>query len=512
MRRTLVLASIACLSPALVSGCFSGSSGGSSPDANFTQPDGETFDSSMNEPDASVDSSTPDVTVEAAMSDSGAHEAEAGPSPVVVNVTSASGPENGVVVVFQDASGNVVSPTTTMGSGTASFLAAAGSQVTVVMGSAASPYLVTIQGIAPGDVLAVYDPTADLAYAGDQVNVGSVPNQPAASSYTVDLGGTGSASTSANFPIVATAAPGSVAGGQVSVLVTANGVPDGGSEYTWQTGLALSDAGPVDAAITNPWTSAIATVDMTGTLPASAYQLYGTAQLEMIAGGVPFGASGGTPTQWLLDPDAGLNATFTYPQGFAASVQIETGLYANTTYPNVPVSTVATRSAPTADASIAVDYSQLPPPLASAMVDTTNPVQPVVTWSPNDAGALAGSDGIVLSLLWQSNPNTRWGGMWTFVAPPTSTQVQVPLLPSTVTAFVTDGGATFEQPPTVAYVHTSFVGGYAALRALAGTAGLTSLMIAADRSTTGGYFGGSVVPPLPADGTLQLSAVTRAGD
>jgi hypothetical protein len=90
--------------------------------------------------------------------------------------------------------------------------------------------------------------------------------------------------------------------------------------------------------------------------------------------------------------------------------------------------------------------------------------------------------------------------------------VQVPLLPTGVTAFATDGGAYFASVPTVAYVQTSFVTGYAGLRAQAATAGLTSLMVAADQSNNGGYLNGSIVPPLPADGTLQMSAVTRAGD
>ncbi len=251
-------------------------------------------------------------------------------------------------------------------------------------------------------------------------------------------------------------------------------------------------------------------MDLAGTVPASAYQLYGTAQLEMIVGGVPFGASGGTTGQYVSQPDAGLSATFSYPVGFASGVQLETGLYNNNTYPAVGMSTAATRSAQGADASIAVDYGQLLPPLASATLDATNPAQPIVTWSPNDAGVLASTDGIVVSILWEVG--NGWNGVWTFVAPPTSTQVQVPLLPTGVTAFVTDGGAYFAQVPTVAYVQTSFVTGYAALRAQAGTAGLTSLMVAADQSNNGGYLGGGVVPPLPADDTLQMSAVTRGGD
>lgn len=515
MRRNVVLRSLLSTLPALaLAGCFGSSSGGGGPDANFTQPDGEAFDSSMTEPDSSVDSSTTDVTTEAAPPvDSGLHEAaveaEAGPSPVVVNVTNAAGPENGVTVVFQDASGNVVMPATTV-SGSASYLAAAGSQVTVVMGSAALPYLVTIQGIAPGDVLAVYDPTADLAYVGDQVNVGAVPTPPESESYSAALG-VGCSNTLAYFPIVTPVGPGCVVDGQVQVLVTANDVMSGGSEYTWQKGLALSDAGVTDAAVTNPWSSSVATVDLAETLPAYSYELYGTASLEMVSGGIPFTVSGEIEEQYITQVDAGLQASFSYPVGFPDGVQLETGLYSQNEYPGIGITTVATRSAPGADASVAVDLSQLPPPLTGATVDTTNPAQPVITWSPNDAGALAASDGLVVSLLWEVGSGNA-SGVWTFVAPPSATQVQVPLLPSTVTAFATDGGVFFDNPPTVAYVNTSIVGGYAALRAQAGTAGLTSVMVAADTSNNGGYLGGPIVPPLPANGTLQMTAVTRSGD
>jgi hypothetical protein len=516
MRRASILRSFSLLPIVASAGCFAASSGGAGPDANFTV-DGEAFDSSMNEPDASVDSSTADVTTEAAPVESGLPEAapaeaEAGPPIVAVRVTNASGPESGITVVFQDASGNVVMATTTGATGIASFLAAAGSQVTVVMGTAAAPYLLTIQGIAPGDVLAVYDPTIDLSYDGEQVNVASVPGPPEAVDFTVSLGNN-CTNTLATFPILTSVGPGCVAQGDVSVMVTANNLMTGGSAYAWQKGLSMSGAGDagVDADIPDAWSSATSSLAFTGTLPDGSLGQSGTAQLEMIANAVPFAASGGTPNLYIGNPTNGLNAAFTYPTGFADAVQLETGLYSTNTYPIIPIAVVATRTAPADDASVGFDYGTLPPMLSTATIDdTTNPAQPIVTWTPNDAGALANTDGVVVSLLWpvQNMPS----GVWTIVAPPTSQQVQVPLLPAGTTAFATDGGVPFANPPTVAFVQASFLSGYPALRAQAGTAAVTSVMIAYDQDNNGGYLGGVVAPPLPVNGTLQMTAITRSGD
>jgi len=58
----------------------------------------------------------------------------------------------------------------------------------------------------------------------------------------------------------------------------------------------------------------------------------------------------------------------------------------------------------------------------------------------------------------------------------------------------------------VAIVQATFFQGYAGLRAQAGVAGLTALISAS-------YGGGQVVlPPLTADGTLQMSAISTNGD
>jgi hypothetical protein len=496
-------------------GCFSSSSSGGPP-TNFTEPDsGTSFDSG-----APVDSSVADVAADVTV-DSSVPEASVDSSPigadtgtlsVTVVVTNASGPEPGVTVAFQDATGNVLSSELTGTAGTASSVALDGSQVTVVMGTPALPYLFTIQGVAPGDVLAVYDPSADVPYVlnRSQLTITSVPSAPSGTEdYALQTGGYyyGGIPTTEGFPDTVTPYVGSVVGGEVSVLVTA--VNPSGNSYTWQKGIALSDdGGGASAAFTGSWDASANNLAVTGAnVPTFAQGFRSSESLSMVVNGVPYtqAYNGG-----FAQDDAGLYWPFTYPAGFADSVQVEDNV-ANFGSNLVYVSAIASRSAPTAgDAGVTLDLSQLLPPMTGASIDRTNPSQPIVTWSPTDAGALAGSDGVVIALAWGYDPSSP--GSWTIVAPPTATQVQVPLLPASAGAFTPDGGTSFAFP-TVAFVHATFLGSYPALRAQAGTAGLTTMMVGDILLGGGGFLTGQpIVPPLSANGTLVMSAATQQGD
>lgn len=89
-------------------------------------------------PPLSEDSGTPpgqDATVppvDSGGSDAGVNASDssvdAGPQPVTVNVLLAGAPESGVLVVFQDASGAVVTTATTGATGSVSQLVVAGSR------------------------------------------------------------------------------------------------------------------------------------------------------------------------------------------------------------------------------------------------------------------------------------------------------------------------------------------------------------------------------------------------
>ena len=94
--------------------------------------------------------------------------ADAAVAPVAITVDNDLGPEPSVLVVFQDSTGAVLAQVTTDANGVASQVVPAGSQVTAIMGSMSAPSLLTIEDVAPGDVLTAYNP-ADTSVSGAQV-------------------------------------------------------------------------------------------------------------------------------------------------------------------------------------------------------------------------------------------------------------------------------------------------------------------------------------------------------
>jgi hypothetical protein len=508
MRRTALLLLLA---PA---GCFAASSGGGSPDANFNmQMDAEFTDSGAgvdSSVDAAVDSSTKDVTVEATVD--GPVEAS-GPQPVTVLVTNAQGPEQGVSVVFTDVNDMTLPVQTTDAAGTTSTLLAFGGQATVVMGTVAIPYLFTVQGVAAGDVIAVYDPSLDATYNADQVSVDSWPDAapPNTTQYRLAVG---PCATGGNAPpIVDTLGAGCEALGHFPVLLTAWDDYGQTLGYTWQDSIAVpAEAGATaHVNLTSPWSPAIGnfTVTATGYPPGNE----GTLVFTMLAGGVATTTSN-SDYELQMDGDAGAAQPVIYPIGYADSFQTEANVYTDEYGPEYGafITSVASRAAAADAGTLVLDYATLLPMFISASVDSTGDAGvalPVVTWSLADAGSVAGANGVVASITWSSG---NVSGLWTIVAPPSAASVQAPALPSAVMAWGPAPGAQFTQPPTVAMVQASFYAGYAGLRAQAGTAGLTSVMLTDQAVNYGGYTYGPIAPPLQANGTLQMTAVTTPGD
>jgi hypothetical protein len=297
--------------------------------------------------------------------------------------------------------------------------------------------------------------------------------------------------------------------GQYPVLLTAensNGQPTG---YTWQNGNTLPDAGTaVELGLPNGFSTAVNTLSVTASgLPGYDVDMQEQIGLTMIASGV--GVPGSTSFENVLAPDSGASQQFTYPAGFPDAVQTETSVFTTAIGNCADVSAVATRASPVADAGLAVDFAQLLPMLVSSSVDIANAAQPLVTWSPADAGALTATDGIVVMVVWRNGSNN---GVWTIVAPPTATQVQAPVLPASASAWSPALSAGINTPPTVAFVQASFFAGYGDLRQNAGPASLTSLLLRNIVYGEGGYSSGPIVPPMQLDGTLQMSVVTPSAD
>ena len=92
-------------------------------------------------------------------------------------------------------------------------------------------------------------------------------------------------------------------------------------------------------------------------------------------------------------------------------------------------------------------------------------------------------------------------GTWTFVVPPTATSVRVPEIPAASSPLTPDAGVGFDSIPLVASVEASFVPNYAALRS-----------VFASLPATGYPNKAVMLPPLPSDGTVRVTAFSFSAD
>jgi hypothetical protein len=457
-------------------------------------------------PDGSAPEAAPDTYVaEASVPD--APVPEAGPQPVTVVVHSALGPEQGVTVVFQDASGAVLFTGITDALGSASAFVPAGSQATALMGTVASPSLMTIQGVAPGDVLAVYDSSSDLTTS--QVSIDVAPDAgppPGAASFIAHIGGCSYGFIS--FPVQIPLSPSydCQAQGAFSVLLNAQAGADGGYAdlgYAVQKGNMLPpDGGVAYVTMTGAWSTTTGTETLVPTnVPAGTNPLMSLAE---VANGVS------TPDNFsVFVDDAGTQDYVfkTFP-GLGDSLQGEAALYnpsflLNSTYA-LAVSGVATKRLGDSGTST-FDLGQNFPLITQASIDASSQAQPAVAWG-SEAGALTPADGVFVAVSWSdlTDAGAPVRGRWTIVAPPASSSVTAPALPPASASWAPSPTASFVAVPVVVVVDADFVADYAQLRAQAGSLPISASVLNG-RST-------NVAPPLPADGTLKLTAITASGD
>jgi hypothetical protein len=485
---------IACL-PLLVPACFS---------STQTDDTEAVYDAGSQALDATVPL---EASPEAATPEGAAPEAaapDAGPQPVTVAVTTDRGPEQGVTVVFQDSSGAVLATAITDLSGKAAQVVPAGSQVTAVMGTPQNVQLVTVEAVAPGDVLLAHDAT-DTTLSSASVSIDALPDATPPDGtqyYFVQIGNcSGEIST---LPWVGQIGPECENGGAFPVLVQAVGYDGQDREVTlgflYQNDNTVSpDGGTTHITLSGQWSTALTTQLINVT---NASGLYAYAEFNQIADGVAYGASSYVEP----DDDGGGAAQFTGYAGYPTSIQNEVNVSANRG-PNLSVSAIATRGTPSLDGGAAsFDLSTLLPLLDDVTLDASQPAQPAVSWV-TEAGSLAGANGAIVALAWSgSNDAGSVTGTWTFVAPPTATSVVAPALPAAVAAFAPSADSTFSQTPNVIVVQGSFLASYADLRSRFAALPVTSGVINATFTETG------VVPPLPVDGTLRLTAITYNAD
>ncbi len=479
--------------------CFSSNDSGPTHEAGAPPPDaGPIVDATM-PPEGSVPEAAPDTYV----AEASLPEAEAGPALVTVLVHSVNGPEQGVTVVFQDAAGAVLGTATTDASGLAVHIAQGVSQATAVMGTPASPLLTTIQGVAAGDILSVYDPSLDSPTA--TVSIDSIPPSsppPATASYYAQIGNCynyaipGSFTLAANYDCQVQ--------GKFPVIVYAQGGADAGYAnlaYSYQNGNTIpTDGGVAHVNLNGDWLlsfgSQTLNVEMEdGGIAPSVY-------MDEIANGVGF------PDYVSNTFVDGGETTYVFPThpGYADFLQSEaivaqSGSYSST----LAMSAIATRGVGDSGTP-SLDLNTRLPLIDFAAIDASSPAQPGVAWS-SEAGSLASVDGVIAAFSWSdvTDAGTPINGRWTIVAPPTSSSVAAPALPASVSSWAPAATASFPATPLVVAVDGDFIAGYAQLRAQAGSLPISSSLVYGRVAST--------APPLPADGTtIRLSAFTVNGD
>jgi hypothetical protein len=474
------------LGPIVAAACFSSSDGPiapqlGEPDATTPEPDGSV------EPEAAVESGSPEASTPDAVADAPVvTQVEAQSPSVTLQVVGLHGPTSGVPVYFSDANGALLASLTTNASGLAVYVAPAGGQVTVVLGTSDNPILTTLVGVQPGDYLTAIDPTTET-FAASFV---STPPSPPGTNYVAFAGSSSEASGSPGtvptsvdpfFPY------GVGLDGKFPVLVLANnndGTPAG---FLSSTRNAIATDGGATA-VTSPagWQTTIGTESLTVTNPDP--QAYLSTSFNEVSDEISYVDSEGT----LAPSDGGPGTTWNFPThpGYADFVQCEV----DQTRQNgsfVSTSLLATRrAAPTPSGAMAFDLSTLLPAITGATLDSTDPTRPVLSWTTG--GPLTTTIGSFASIAWFEtlDGGAVRRGTWVFVTPPGATTLTPPVLPSATPG--PGSGANWELYSTsIVSVDDGAIPDYATLRA---TPGALTLQLARGSAP--------FLPPLALDRTM----------
>jgi hypothetical protein len=437
---------------------------------------------------------------------------DAGPQPLTVTVLLAGAPEPGVTIVFQDDTGAFLSSATTDSAGSVTQIVIAGSQVTALLGTPSAPSPLTIQGVAPGDVLTVLD-TTSITYEPDEEVAVTLPTPTWDASGASEQIYAGPCSTSPTNPLYLQ--QDCQAQGQFPILARAQDSIGNEIAYTYEKGNDLApdggipdgDDGVLPISISRPWSTSTATQTITALNvppipdagPGGVYENV-TLSYNEYTGGVTLSAPGGVST---VDDAGDQTETFAIHPGYPDVVQVEAYVDLDYDYGNTEAIVAgATRTAPVATSQppVSFDLSTLPLFTASSIAtpDGGTTSQPTVTWTT--AGSISGAAGVFVQVQWSSSPPDGGNyiqGTWTILAPSTATSVSAPALPPELAAWAPSPGPdTFLSQPRVGAVQASFLPTYATLRAQFG--GLP-------------FFPGNnyelVVPELPVNGTLYVSGI-----
>jgi hypothetical protein len=481
MRVTTIRLAALGLSPLFAFGCAGDDTNPAVPDAG---PSGST---------ASQDATVPPSSGDAGAGDGSSNvETDAGPLVTMTVVDSSGSPEALVPVVFSGATGALVGASATDATGAASGLVPAGGSVTVLFGTAATPTLVTIFGVQPGDQLSAVDVSGPEASFIETLSLTATPASPpdddAGNTLLVNAGTCGA--TGASLPLafeLYESPPPCVVAGRFPLLVVDQDLTGAPLAFAFQKGnVALADAGPLAVSMaTATWSTPAQESVVLSNAPAG-FEPPEYVFTE-VAGGVPSTASPAS-----LDGGVTFSVHPGYPDFVQTEANVQLGTPPGDGGPGVVFAAVAARSTTPPSAPVVLDMSQLPPFLETVTLDATTPARPALGWV--GASSLASSDGIVAVVAWSA-------GSWSFVVPPGQTSARAPALPTSSSGWAPGPNASF-SPSIVSVVEASFWSGYADMRA--GSASLVSQSLIDVNGCLG--TNGACLAPLPANGTLALTA------
>jgi hypothetical protein len=486
--------------------CFSSSSnpgGGPEFDASedTTFPEGSTGDApeDLATIDAPMDAAR-DVTSGSDASDASEASAANDAGLVSILVFGASGPEQGVNVVFGDAAGAVVgSPATTAVNGLVNqALPSGATMITALLGTAANPTPYTVMGVQSGDIIVVPDFSSLTPYGSDSVDVTALPASPPGNTtgYNFSAGACASSGATAPFPVpfAGTACFGLGAFGGTyraafPLLVEAYDANANLLGFTFQKGNALSgfDAGVLSVSLAaGSWSTATTSqaLSVTNQPDGSIVQT----NVAEVANAVRHQL----PPLSVVD-DAGVqHSSVTTHVGYADSLQTEAAIY----NPQWAIATDVKIAPPTTNGTLTIDAASLGtlPQITAVTVDSSVAAQPKLAWTLSQ-GSLGVTTGLVAYTAWNgtSDAGTVINGNWTIVAPSSATSIQVPALPASASSYQPPAGATVYG--TVQGLVGSAIGSYAQLRTVG----------AAIASPATPMTGCVASPVLPAIGTGTLS-------
>jgi hypothetical protein len=443
--------------------------------------------------DAAIDASGPDAPNGDA-SPPDASKIDAGPA-VTMKVTLAGAAEPGVLVVFQDDQGAVLSSGTTDPTGAFASAVPSGSQVTVVFNRGKRLEVQTVTALEPGDVLTAVDPGVLTSVL---LEVTSLPANPPAAATELSViagsqcGGHIPVTDASAENVVFSLDPDCSPVNQVSLLALAVDGDDDQLAYTFEDRILTTGAGTsgIPVSISRPW-SPVST--MTLTTPATTLALGTLAYEESSAGTIAVSSAAPALGSAATDADAGIYSfpAPTHP-GYPDAVQIEGSVYAATSTPTfLSVQARATRIAPpSGGGTMAIDLTSLLPPISSASVQTETG-SPVVAWTT--AAPLTDADVVAAWVTGTSSDGTAM--TWTVFGPAAATSFSLPALPAGTAQFTPSSSA----PPTVYALDASFFTGYADVKT-----SFASLVPGNGLTDSGPLVG--VIPFLPSLGSARLTS------